>query len=114
MTRSDTGRLILRLGMAAVFLFFGFSQLFNGLQWVSIVPPWAVNLFHLPPAMIVLGNGIFEVVLAILLIIGHWIRWVALLLALHLLVIASGFGLSPTGARDFGLSVATFSLFFLE
>ncbi len=113
MTQEKNGLLILRIGLAGVFLYFGFSQLFDGVNWVGIVPGWAVNLAHLPPAMIVLGNGLFEVVLATLLIVGLWVRPVAVLLALHLLVIATGFGFSPTGVRDLGLAVATLSLAFL-
>jgi len=114
MSNEKIGLLILRLGMAAVFLFFGFSQLFDGINWVGIVPEWAVNLVHLPPAMIVLGNGLFEVVFGTLLALGLFVRPIAVLLALHLLVIAAGFGLTPIGVRDFGLTLATLSLAFLE
>ncbi|MBX4206441.1 DoxX family protein [Candidatus Parcubacteria bacterium] len=112
MSNSSIGRLILRLGMAAVYLFFGFSQLFDGLNWVGMVPAWAVNLVHLPPAMIVLGNGAFEVVFGALLAAGLLVRPVAVILAIHLLVIASSFGFTPLGVRDFGLSLATLSLAF--
>ena len=114
MIKEDIGRVILRLAMAGVYLFFGFSQLFNGIQWVSLVPDWAVNLLHIPPAMIVFGNGLLELVLGTLLVVGVWVGPVAILLALHLFVIATGFGFSPLGVRDFGLSLATFSLYFLE
>ena len=113
MTQEKIGLLILRFGLSGVYLFFGFSQLFNGIDWVGIVPQWAVNLLHLPPAMIILGNGLFEVVLATLLIIGLWTRPIAVLLAVHLFVIASGFGFTPTGVRDLGLTLATLSLAFL-
>jgi uncharacterized membrane protein YphA (DoxX/SURF4 family) len=67
MQQEKIGLLMLRLAMAAVYLYFGFSQLFDGINWVGIVPEWAVNLVHLPPAMIVLGNGLMEVVLGTLL-----------------------------------------------
>src|SRR3989344_7760377 len=87
MTRTQVGLLILRLGLAIVFLWFGFSQLLDGLNWVSWVPEWAVNLLHLPPAMIVLGNGLLEVVGGTLLALGILVRPVALVLALHLAVL---------------------------
>lgn len=113
MRNRDIGLLILRLSMAAVYLFFGFSQLFDGVNWVGMVPEWAVNLLHIPPAMIVLGNGLLEVLLGALLIANVLTRWVAIILAAHLMVIAAEFGFTPLGARDFGLSLATLSLAFL-
>ena len=109
-SRQEWGILILRFGVAIVFLWFGFSQLFNSLNWVAIVPEWAVNLLHLPPALIVLGNGLFEVILGSLLAMGIFVRVVAFVLALHLIPIAIDFGFVATGIRDFGLIVASFAL----
>ena len=108
------GILILRLGLASVFLWFGFSQLFDGVNWVSWVPLWAVNLLHLPPAMIVLANGAFEVVAGSLLAFNLGVRWIALLLALHLVVHVFDIGINEIGVRDFGLMTATFALVFLK
>ena len=108
------GLLILRLSMAGVYLYFGFSQLFDSVNWVSLVPTWAYNLLHVPPAMVVLGNGLFEVIAATLLALGVWVGPLAILLALHLFFIALTFGISPIGVRDFGLTRATLSLFFLS
>lgn len=112
-SRQKFGIWLLRIGLAGVFLWFGFSQLFDSLKWVSIVPDWAVNLMHLPPAMIVMANGLFEVVLGSLLAMGFFVRIVSALLALHLLVISIDFGLVATGIRDFGLVIATFALSFI-
>ena len=100
-------------GLAAVFLWFGFSQLFDSLKWVTIVPDYAVNLLHLPPAMIVMGNGIIEVILGSLLAMGFWVRIVAFILALHLIPITLEMGFSATGARDFGLVLAMLALSFI-
>ncbi len=111
--RFDIGMLLLRFGLAAVFLWFGFSQLFDSLKWVTIVPDYAVNLLHLPPAMIVMGNGIIEVILGSLLAMGFWVRIVAFILALHLIPITLEMGFSATGARDFGLVLAMLALSFI-
>lgn len=110
MTRNQTGLLILRLGLASVFLWFGFSQLLDGIAWVSWVPAWAVALLHMPPAMIVLANGLFEVVCGALLATGLWVRFVAPILAIHLAVITLDIGLTAIGVRDFGLTLATIAL----
>lgn len=109
-SRQKFGIHLLRLGLASVFLWFGFSQLLDSLHWVAIVPEWAVNLLHLPPAMIVIGNGIFEVILGWLLAMGFFVRVISFVLALHLISIAFDFGLTATGIRDLGLVVASFAL----
>lgn len=109
-SRHTLGIHLLRLGLSAVFLWFGFSQLLDSLRWVAIVPEWAVNLLNLPPAMIVLANGALEVVLGSLLALGFFVRIIALILALHLIPIAFDFGLVATGVRDFGLIVASLTL----
>lgn len=109
-----TGLLILRLGLSIVLLWFGFSQLFDGINWVALVPDWAANLLHLPPAIIILINGSFEVVAGLFLAVGVWTRWLTLLLALHLALITFVMGLTSIGVRDFGLATAALSLFFLE
>ena len=100
-SRQELGMHLLRLGMAGVFLWFGFSQLLEPLNWVSIVPDWAVSLLHLPPAMIVLAS---------LLAMGFFVRFISFILALHLIPIALDFGFVATGVRDFGLIIASFSL----
>jgi uncharacterized membrane protein YphA (DoxX/SURF4 family) len=110
MTRQEIGYHVLRLGLAALFLWFGFSQLLDGVNWVSWVPAWAVSLLHIPPAMIVLLNGTFEVVAGGLIALNIFTRWAALLLALHLVVLVFDIGANAIGVRDFGLMAASFAL----
>lgn len=114
MSQRQIGLLILRYGLAAVFLWFGFSQLIDGINWVSWVPMWAVTFIHLPPAMIVLANGLFEVITGILISLGIWTRPVAFLLAAHLALITIEIGASAIGVRDFGLTIAVLSLAFIS
>ncbi|MFO0718450.1 MAG: DoxX family membrane protein [Candidatus Paceibacterota bacterium] len=110
------GFIVLRFGIAAVFLWFGIQQVMHPSQWVRMLPDWAI-LKSLPAFFtsekIILTNGILEIIGAVLLILNIFTRIVALLLALHLAGIAWSFGLSPTGVRDGGLAIATFSLFLL-
>ena len=112
-SRQKFGIELLRLRLAGVFLWFGFSQLIDSLSWVGIVPTWAVSLAHLPPAMIVMANGVMEVILGSMLAMGFFVRIVAFVLALHLLVISIDFGLVATGIRDFGLVLSTLALSFI-
>lgn len=60
-SRQQFGLHLLRLGLAGVFLWFGFSQLLDSLRWVSVVPQWAVDLLRIPPAMIVLHSHVLFV-----------------------------------------------------
>lgn len=55
----------------------------------------------------VLANGIFEVVAALLLGIGLWVRPLGIIMAAQLFIIALSFGTSATAIRDYGLAFAT-------
>jgi hypothetical protein len=50
--------------------------------------------------------------MAVLLSFGIWIRLVAILLSLHLLMIIGDLGLTAVGVRDVGLLIAMMSVFF--
>lgn len=114
LTNDVIGRGILRYSLAGVYLWFGFSQLFDSVSWVGMVPDWAVNLSPIPPAMIVILNGVLEIVLGFLLVINVLVAPAAFILAAHLIVIALGMGMNPTAVRDLGLTLATFALGFLS
>ena len=97
-----------------LFLWFGFSQVTNPGGWVSWVPAWPTQLTGISPQVIVILNGSFEVVFGLLLAIGLYVRWIALLLSLHLLLIAYEIGYNDIGVRDFVLAISTLSLTFSE
>lgn len=99
---------ILRLGLAAVFLWFGMTQLLDQSAWIGYVPEWSSFLGS--AETIVKFNGAFEVLGGALLAVGLWTRWAALLLGTHLLVIVFEIGLTAIGVRDLGLVAATFAL----
>jgi len=52
----------------------------------------------------------FEVVAAILLAVGVFVRTISFLLFAHLIVIVAEIGLNPTGVRDLGLAAGFLSL----
>jgi uncharacterized membrane protein YphA (DoxX/SURF4 family) len=101
---------ILRLGLAILYLWFGFSELLNTPAWTAWVPAWATALTHLSAVQIVLLNGGFEIVAGALLAIGIWVRPVAALLALHMLLIVIDIGLDQIGMRDLAICFATVAL----
>lgn len=97
--------IVLRFGLAAVFFWFGISQIIDPAYFRGYLPTFMFSLSYAHG--IVIANGIVEIILAILLTLGYFTRIVAALLALHLLVITFEVGLfTETGARDFGLTMA--------
>lgn len=107
--KKTIGLLILRLSLAFVFLWFGFSQWSDAALWVSFVPAWMTNIIN--AGTLVYLNGTFEIIAGIMLALGILPRLVAALLGLHLLFISLSIGLtSATGVRDIGLALATISL----
>lgn len=98
---------ILRLVFAFIFFYFGFAQLSNASMWTSYLPDWVGNL-PISTTKFVLLNGWFEIVSAALLVLGAYVRPIALLLAIHLFGITYSIGIDPTGVRDIGLAGATF------
>ncbi len=112
MLNPNLGVFILRVAMAILFLWFGFSQLLDASSWVSWVPSWAEDLTRLEPSMIVLLNGGFEIAMGVLLALGLYTRIAAILLGIHLALLVFEIGISPIGVRDFALMGATFALAF--
>ena len=103
--------LVLRIGIAVVFLWFGFSQLKNPASWTRMVPDYINLIIPLSKPSLIYLNGLFEIILATLLLLGIYPRIVSLLLGLHLFHITTIVGYGAVGARDFALTIATFAVF---
>jgi len=67
-------------------------------EWFGYIP--------IPGEIIVRLNGFVEVLLAIMLILGVYVRIIAAFLALHLFMIAASIG-GATGVRDLVLAIST-------
>jgi len=98
-----------RISMALVFLWFGISQVTDQSMWTGYIPQRMGMMAG--PEMIVSLNGIVEIILGILLLIGVFTRPAALILGLHLLGITLTVGYNSIGVRDFGLAIATLAVF---
>jgi len=101
---------VLRFGLAALFLWFGISQVLNPSSWTAWVPAWGNNFLGMNAMTIVFINGWFEVTGGVLLALGLWTRWAALALSLHLFVISYEIGYNDIGVRDFALAVSALAL----
>ena len=105
------GITLLRIALAFVFLWFGFSQISDAAMWTSYVPTWATAIAS--AGTMVYLNGAFEIVAGSLLALGIFPRFISAILGLHLIIISSSLGFTAIGVRDFGLGFATIALAFL-
>ena len=99
--------IVVRLAIALVFLWFGSNQIMAPGEWFGYLPGFVPEQSM---AMFVTFNGIGEIILGLLLVMGLFTRIVALLLALHLLGIIFFVGYNEIGVRDFGLMLAALSI----
>lgn len=99
-----------RLGLGSVFLIFGLGKFFGDI-WAVTIPSLPV-IRSLPVAgeTVVLIVGIVEVLIGLLLIVGFWTRWVALIASLELVMIL--LLLRFQEVRDVGLLLCALSLVF--
>lgn len=102
---------VLRIGMAAVILWFSMAQFSNANQWTIYVPDSVVLMTGLSVVALVYLNAIFELIFGIFILFGWQTRISAFFLALHLFDIMYVVGYGEIGVRDFGLAVATFVVF---
>ena len=101
--------IVLRLGIALVFLWFGTQQLLHATSWTSYLPTFTTS-WSIKATTIVMLNGLFETIFGALLLLGVFVRSVALVLALHMFGILISVGYNEIGVRDFGLLIATIAI----
>ncbi|MDO8480624.1 MAG: DoxX family membrane protein [Nanoarchaeota archaeon] len=101
--------IVLRIALSLVFFWFSANQLMSPSDWTGFLPGFLRS--SPTPETFIIANGIFEAVFGLLLLIGIWVRPVALLLALHLFAIVFTVGFNAVGVRDFGLAFATLAVF---
>ena len=112
---------VLRISLSLVFLWFGLSQIFNPDMFLGYLPDWAVDyagMMHMRFAIIpdstyflLFLNGTMETALGTFLLLGVFTRLSSLFLGVHLFFIMLSLGYNDVAVRDFGLALATFSIF---
>jgi len=112
---NNYSRLILRIGLGLVFLYFGLSQLLNPERWTDLLPEFLNRLSLLKPETFILINGMFDTLVGLCLILGLFVRIISILAFLHLISISLfSLGFNPSGIRDFGLALSALSLLFTD
>ena len=108
----DYSVFIIRIGLALVLLWFGIDEIRNPENWFSYFPQALIPLLPFDLNLFFILNGIFEVVVGSLLLIGFKTRIVAFIAALHLLSITLSLGYNDVAIRDLGLMLMAVSLIF--
>ena len=106
---SKYGPLILRLGLAFVFIWFGINQLISPESFYGVVPSFLASNVD----TVVLLNGILDTVIGLALLFGFKIRIVSVIKIVQLTAIIIALGYNPSAIRDVGILLASVALFFL-
>lgn len=108
---SDYGKLILRIGLGLVFFYFGLNQLIEPIRWIDLIPE--IFTKFIDPKIIIYLNGIFDILIALFLFCGIFIKIISILGFIHLIGVSLfSLGFTPSGIRDLGLAFAILSLYF--
>lgn len=106
-TSSKYSYLALRLGLTAVFLWFGIDKLFHPTYWLNAwVTPQATSLIKLAGLsgiQFIYFDGIFEIFIGLSLLTGIFTKFFSLLAIAFLIVVLFFVGISEVTIRDFGL-----------
>jgi uncharacterized membrane protein YphA (DoxX/SURF4 family) len=106
-------QLLIRAGLAIVFLYAGVSSLQHPLEWLGYVPGFLTKFAS--AGLILKGMAAYELALGVWLLSGKFVRYAAALSALTLAgIIVSNTGQFIITFRDIGLLFAAAALFFID
>ena len=101
--------LLLRLGLATVFLYAAISSFLDPREWIGFLPPLLTE--YVDGELLLKFFSVYELLLAAWLLSGVYVRYVALLCAATLAgIVVSNFSLFAISFRDIGLMLAALAL----
>jgi uncharacterized membrane protein YphA (DoxX/SURF4 family) len=104
---------LLRGGLAFIFAYAGVSSLQHPLEWIGYLPHFLTQL--LTATTLVKVFAIIELLLAVWLISGKFVKWAGALSALMLLgIVAFNSSQLIITFRDIGLAAMALALIFIE
>jgi len=95
--KSEYGKIIVRIAVSLIVLWFGITQLRNPEPWTRMVPSFLTSLMGAKPFIIF--NGSFEILFGLMLLLGFYARFAALILWVHILIIAVNLVIRPSGSK---------------
>jgi len=101
----ENARILTRITISVVVLWFGINQLINPEAFLSYLPN---NLLALDYAtQLIIINGIIDITLGTLLIIGLKTRIIAYITSIHTFIISLSLEYNDIAMRDMGLALIT-------
>ena len=101
---------ILRIGLAITIFYFGISQILNPVYWTGYLPNFLISQNIFAQTKIIYLNGLFEIILSLLLVFNKYVKNSSILLAIHLFFIILTLGFTEIAVRDFGILVGLIAL----
>ena len=110
---NKTSALLLRTGLAVVFLYAAVSSFKTPLDWTSYLPHFLTS--SISAVTLVKIFAVYEIILGLWLVSGFYLKWAATLCALTLagIVVVNPHDLIVT-FRDIGLVFAALALVFID
>ena len=115
-TSSRFSYLAIRLGLAAVFLWFGIDKMLHPSYWLNAWVPQGIQSliegFSLTGLQFIYLNGIFEILVGLSLVTGVFAKFFSVLAVFFLAGVLVFVGISEVTVRDFGLLGGFISVIF--
>lgn len=106
--------IFLILGLGFVFFWFGLDKLIHPENWIGYISPFLSSLIFFNLNSFIYLLGFIELVLGILLWTKWKLKFISLLISMHLLLIIIFTGFNEITVRDIGLLTMALSLFIQE
>jgi uncharacterized membrane protein YphA (DoxX/SURF4 family) len=111
--RQNLTQLLLRAGLALMFIYAAISSTANPNDWIGYLPPMLREHFNAHALLHVFS--VWEAVLAIWLLSGRYVKWAALAVAATLAgIVVANFTLFAITFRDMALMICALALFFTD
>jgi len=112
-SRLTSPAFLLRLGLTFTFLYAGISSLLNPSDWIWYIPKFVESF--VPASFALSSFSVVEIILALWLITGKYLKYSALATTLVLASITlASLNVFQVTFRDVGLTLAAFALWQLE
>ncbi len=107
-------KIFLQMSLAFVFIYFGIDKIVKPELWMGFMPMWMMKMMPFPMAVFMLLNGIFEILIGVLILFKPSVKGAALLMSVFLFFIILSLGINNLTVRDVGLLGASLALLFWE
>ena len=102
---------VLRVGTAITFLWIGILIFREPNAWIGFIDPWVLKIVPLSVYQIVIATAVFDVILGAFLLLDTLVWLVALLGAMHMVMILVVSGINEVTVRDIAILAGTLALF---